>query len=71
MCTVFFSYTLPLLALIDLLIVHNYFEYTAFEIDAITDEIEFVQSREVNLKGINAILRAYIYDVFYQLNSTK
>jgi hypothetical protein len=63
-------YTAPF-ALADLLVVHNYFELVAFEVDGRTDEIEFAVVHDVNLKGINSILRVYIYDVLYQLSSEK
>ena len=63
-------YTAPF-ALADLLVVHNYFELVAFEVDGRTDEIEFVEVHDVNLKGIDSILRVYIYDVLYQLSSKK
>ena len=63
-------YTAPF-ALADLLVVHNYFELVAFEMDGRTDEIEFVEVHDVNLKGINSILRVYIYDILYQLSSDK
>lgn len=61
-------YTAPF-ALADMLIIHNYFELVAFEVDAENDEVEFVQIENINLKGINSILRVYIYDVLYQLSS--
>lgn len=65
---IMFFYTIPIV-LIDLMIVHNYFELVALSIDAKEDEIEFSQVSEVNLKGIDSILKAYIYDVLYQLSS--
>jgi beta-barrel assembly-enhancing protease len=61
-------YPIPLVA-IDLLIVHNYFDLVAISINAETDEIEFAQVSEVNLKAIDGVLQAYIYDILYQLSS--
>lgn len=61
-------YTAPI-ALIDLLIIHNYFELIAFSVDADEDEIEFITVQNVNLKGIDRILKAYIYDILFQLSS--
>ena len=61
-------YPIPLVV-IDLLIVHNYFEIVALSVDASTDQIEFMQSTEVNLKSIDGIMKAYVYDVLYQLSS--
>ncbi|MFT4601681.1 MAG: hypothetical protein ACI857_001864 [Arenicella sp.] len=63
-------YTAPF-ALADLLVVHNYFELVAFEVDAENDKVEFVEVHDVNLKGINPILRVYIYDILHQLSSEK
>ncbi len=63
-------YTAPF-ALADLLVVHNYFELVAFEVDAENDKVEFVEVHNVNLKGINSILRVYIYDILHQLSSEK
>jgi len=63
-------YTAPF-ALADLLVVHNYFELVAFEVDAANDKVEFVEVHNVNLKGINSILRVYIYDILHQLSSEK
>lgn len=48
---------------------HNYFELVAFCIDADTDEIEFITVQNVSLKGNARIVRAYIYDILYQLSS--
>ncbi|MBN4072470.1 M48 family metallopeptidase [Crocinitomix catalasitica] len=59
-------YTSPI-ALIDLIIPHNYFTLTALSIDAETDQVEFAQSETVNLKGVDMILQAYVFDVLYQL----
>lgn len=67
---IIFFYTAPL-AIADLLVVHNYFDMISFEMDAINDKVEFVQSQKVNLKSIDSILRAYIYDILYQLSSEK
>lgn len=61
-------YTAPI-ALIDLLIVHNYFDLVAISINADTDEVEFTEVQTVNLKGIDRILKGYVYDVLYQLSS--
>ena len=61
-------YTIPIV-LVDLLIVHNYFQYIALSVDATTDKVEFTQVSNVNLKSIDGIMRAYIYDVLYQLSS--
>lgn len=61
-------YTIPIV-LVDLMIIHNYFELAAISLDAETDRIEFSQVTEVNLKGIDGILQAYIYDILYQLSS--
>jgi beta-barrel assembly-enhancing protease len=61
-------YPIPLV-LIDLLIVHNYFDLVAISIDAESDKVEFMQVSEVNLKAIDGVLQAYIYDVLYQLSS--
>lgn len=58
-------------ALMDIMIVHNDFEFVAIEIDADTDRIEFVQAEQVNLKSLNKTLAVYIYDVLYQINSHK
>ncbi|MBI3134330.1 MAG: M48 family metalloprotease [Bacteroidetes bacterium] len=65
---IMFFYTIPIV-LIDLMIVHNYFELVALSLDAEKDKVEFTQVSEVNLKGIDGILQAYIYDVLYQLSS--
>jgi Zn-dependent protease with chaperone function len=59
------------IGLIDLLIVHNYFQYVAIEINAETDQIEFIQVNDVNLKSLNKIVEFYAFDVLYQLNRTK
>ena len=64
--TILAFYTAPI-ALVDLLILHNYFNLTAVSIDASTDKIEFAQSETVNLKGVDMILEAYVFDVLYQL----
>ena len=51
----------------DLLIIHNYFDMVTFSINASTDQIELTQVNEVNLKGTNKTIEAYIYDVLYQV----
>ena len=61
-------YTAPI-ALADLLIVHNYFQLVAFSANSSDDSIEFAQVNDVNLKGLDRILKTYIYDVLYQLSS--
>lgn len=65
---IMFIYTIPIV-IIDLLIVHNYFDILALSINSETDDVEFEQVTSVNLKGIDGILKAYIYDVLYQLSS--
>ena len=65
--TIMAVYTAPI-ALVDLIIPHNYFNITALSVDATNDQVEFAQSETVNLKGVDLILQAYIFDVLYQLN---
>lgn len=48
---------------------HNYFELVAFSVDAETDQIEFINVQNVYLKGNVRVLKAYIYDILYQLSS--
>lgn len=67
---IMFFYTAPI-AIIDLLVIHNYFEMVAFSVNATTDQVEFVEVNDVNLKGTDKILKAYIYDVLYQISRIK
>lgn len=67
---IMFIYTAPI-AIIDLLVIHNYFEMVAFSVNAESDKVEFVEVNDVNLRGTNRILQAYIYDVLYQISTIK
>jgi len=63
------TFYLAPLALLDIIFIHNYFQYVAIEINAKTDVIEFVDYQDVNFKNYNSIIRPYVYDVLYQLSS--
>lgn len=65
--TIMAVYTAPI-ALIDLVIPHNYFTITALSVDATKDQVEFGQSETVNMRGVDLVLQAYIFDVLYQLS---
>jgi beta-barrel assembly-enhancing protease len=65
---ILFVYTAPI-ALADLLVVHNYFDLVALSVDASSDNVEFTKIQSVNLKGTDQILKAYVYDILYQLSS--
>lgn len=67
---VIFVYTIPLV-IADLLIVHHSFEMVAFSINADSDSVEFLEVNDVNLRGTNKVVDAYIYDVLYQLNQSQ
>jgi hypothetical protein len=60
-------YGLPFV-LVDLLIIHNYFDMVSFSINATTDHTNFVEVNEVNLKASSKIIDVYIYDVLNQIN---
>lgn len=64
----FSIYGLPFV-IADLLIIRNYFEIVSILINAHTDQVELVYGSEVNLKGTDKILDAYIYDMLYQVKS--
>ncbi len=63
-------YTIPLV-LADLLIIHNYFECFSVTINSENDSIEYTQADNVNLKGRNLVMQAYIYKALYHLNRSK
>jgi hypothetical protein len=63
-------YLAPITA-IDLLTVHNYFEMVSFEIDAKKDKVEMLDIQAVNLKSYDKIIRSYIYNVLYQINTAQ
>lgn len=67
---ILFIYPIPLV-IVDLLVIHNYFEMVAFAVNAETDALEFVEVNDVNLKSRERIMKAYIYDVLYQISSIK
>ncbi len=67
---ILFFYTAPL-AIADLLIIHNYFEMVAISINSETDQIEYYQNDEINLKANKLVMQAYIYNLLYNLNKTK
>jgi len=64
---IFLIYTAPI-ALIDLLIVHHYFNTFSFTIDSDNDKIIYTQSDNINLRASKHILDAYIYNTLYNLN---
>ncbi|NOQ76060.1 MAG: M48 family metalloprotease [Crocinitomix sp.] len=57
--------------LIDWLMVHNQFQMVSFEINAETDEIEMLNVQDVNLNATPKMIRSYMYNILYQLNSEK
>jgi len=63
----FLVYTAPI-AIIDLLIVHHYFDTFAFAIDSDNDKVIYTQSENVNLRANKHVLDAYIYNLLYNLN---
>lgn len=63
-------YLAPITA-IDLLTVHNYFEMVSFVIDAKKDKMEMLDIQTVNLKSYNKIVRSYIYNILYQINTEQ
>jgi len=63
----FLVYTAPI-AIVDLLIVHHYFDTFAFAIDSDNDKVIYTQSENVNLRANKHVLDAYIYNLLYNLN---
>ena len=63
----FFVYTAPI-ALIDLLVVHHYFDTFAYTIDTDNDKVIYTQTDNVNLRASKHVLDAYIYNILYNLN---
>jgi hypothetical protein len=63
----FLVYTAPI-AIIDLLVVHHYFDTFAFTIDSDNDKVIYTQTDNVNLRANKHILDAYIYNILYNLN---
>lgn len=61
-------YTAPI-ALADLMIIHNYFDLVAFSVNSDSDSVEFIDVQTINLKGIDRIMKAYVYDILYRLSS--
>ena len=61
-------YTAPI-AIIDLLIIHQYFDTFAFAIDSDNDKVIYTQSENVNLRANKHVLNAYIYNLLYNLNT--
>lgn len=61
-------YAAPI-ALIDAITIHNYFDFVAIEINAETDQIEFIDIKQVNLKSTNTVIDAYIYNLLYELST--
>lgn len=60
-------YTAPI-AIIDLLVVHHYFDLFSFTIDSDNDKVIYSQSKNVNLRANKHILDAYVYNLLYHLN---
>ena len=67
---ILFFYTAPL-AILDLLIIHNYFEMFAISINSDDDSIEYFQGEDIELKANNLVMEAYIYNTLYNLNKSK
>ena len=55
-------------AIFDLTVPHNYFEFIAFTINSTTGEVDLVLLEDANLKGEAKILRHYIYHVLFKLS---
>lgn len=63
-------YTIPFLIL-DILVVHNNFEFVNFVINSETEKIDYVNVQEVNMRGHDKTLSLYVYDVLYLLSCGK
>ncbi len=66
--TIMAVYTAPI-ALIDLIFIHNYFDIVAYSVNSETDEIEFSQEQNVNLRARSIVVETFIYDVLHQLSA--